>query len=90
MLVFTVVIVNARLNAKYTPTEWFVLGSPWFTHALHWISTFLQNGRRQLRSPAVAPRPAAPRAAGASPPQELTQTLEAAPPGLVKALTQAP
>lgn len=45
-------------------------------------------GRRQLQSPAVAPRRAAPRAAGASPPQELTQTLEAAPPGLVKALTQ--
>ena len=53
------------------------------------------HGRRQLRSHGVAPRSAAVHAATAAqgvaaPPQELTQTLTAAPPGLVKALMQVP
>lgn len=47
-------------------------------------------GRRQLRSHGAAPRTAAVHAAQTvgAPPQELTQTLTAAPPGLVKALMQ--
>ena len=52
------------------------------------------HGRRQLRSHGVAPRTAAKAAKAAqgvaAPPQELTQTLTAAPPGLVKALMQVP
>lgn len=56
------------------------------------------HGRRQLRSHAVAPHTAAKAAVHAAkaaqgvaaPPQELTQTLTAAPPGLVKALMQVP